>query len=355
MGDLRPADADEEDMQLQLALQLSKQEHDAQERLEKQEEMKLQMAIEASRKEHGDRGPRDPVRGAQQDLLGLSLAPPNEARKARSQTSQAPQAAQSSLVDLGDPWARPARAATSSSPWDAGAAQADPFGDAVADPFGPAAPQAAFDPFANAGKLPRSRSDQTSLTAGGQQPAAGWKVFEFDDGSDAAQAAAAADPFQESAAPRAAAPEHETPEFDVLNYRMESDKRKSTGAMSPPTQNWDAFDESFGVEGAAAYGGTQSPLALPMSPADLNSDPFAQVELSAQQAAEAAKKKQKTPQEFLGDNAKLVNFDALVAKPPPGTYYLSQCLNLSAFRFAHSLRRTRSSLSPLVPLASLIS
>lgn len=116
----RPQTANEEDLQLQLALEMSKAEADNAKKAEDKEDIRLKLAIEQSLKEEDSGSPKK----QQQSSSSLS-----------SSQSKPKQQQQSGLLDLGDPWATSAPAQTKPV---AQQATADPFSTAPSanDPWG---------------------------------------------------------------------------------------------------------------------------------------------------------------------------------------------------------------------------
>jgi len=66
---LRPTSAGEEELQLQLALAMSKEEHDEELRRKKGDEAKLQMALDESRRQSTAAVAISPVHSAQVDVV----------------------------------------------------------------------------------------------------------------------------------------------------------------------------------------------------------------------------------------------------------------------------------------------
>ncbi|XP_028928912.1 epsin-1 [Ornithorhynchus anatinus] len=291
----QPLPGPEDDVQLQLALSLSREEHDKEERIRRGDDLRLQMAIEESRRESGPSGVRE--ESSLMDLADVFTAP-------------APPA-------TGDPWGAPtppAAAATTSDPWGgppAGPpAPADPWGgpaSASGDPWRPAsAPGAPADPWGGPPGPPAGEG-------GGPDP---WGGSDGECGAPPANPSAP-DPWAPAApaAPAFSDPwggspvkpstngtagsgfETETDEFsdfDRLRSALPA-SGSSTGELEllageVPARGAGAFDLS-GVGGSLAEA-AQAPAAPPAPT-------------------------RKTPESFLGPNAALVDLDSLVSSTKP--------------------------------------
>ncbi|XP_038618581.1 epsin-2 [Tachyglossus aculeatus] len=260
----RPQTSGEEELQLQLALAMSREVAEQEERLRRGDDLRLQMALEESRrdtvkvpkkKEHGSR-PQHTT------LLDLMDALPNSA--------PAPQKAEpwasSSAAKQTDPWGGGPAAATISDPWQS-------FGTkpAAPDPWGGAT-------GSRAQPLPKN-SDPWAPP----QPATG-------------AVKVAADPWGPAAANTPVSTSGSFDLFNNLNGTVKDDfsefdnlrtsKRTADSASSLPSQN----------------NGTTSPDVFDSQPGSAASN--------KQSGA------RKTPESFLGPNAALVNLDSLVTKPP---------------------------------------
>lgn len=75
MESLRPTSAGEEELQLQLALAMSKEEHDEELRRKKGDEAKLQMALDESRRQSTAAASVSPVHDAEVSSTVLSAEP----------------------------------------------------------------------------------------------------------------------------------------------------------------------------------------------------------------------------------------------------------------------------------------
>ncbi|CAI4220798.1 unnamed protein product [Auanema sp. JU1783] len=120
LSDARPTSAGEEEMQLQIALALSKEEHEKMDEMTKSDEVRLQLALEESRKE-SERlaGTRNQTvtgekltQSALDDLLSLGLG--------QLTVDNDPGSSWQSTYAQADPWAMPSETSTStalSDPW----------------------------------------------------------------------------------------------------------------------------------------------------------------------------------------------------------------------------------------------
>ncbi|KAM9046018.1 epsin-2 isoform 4-T7 [Megaptera novaeangliae] len=275
----RPQTSGEEELQLQLALAMSREVAEQEERLRRGDDLRLQMALEESR--------RDTVKVPRKKEHGSH-----------------PQ--QTTLLDLMDALPSAGPAAPKAEPWgpSASASQTNPWG-------APAAPGSTSDPWPSFGKdLPRAKP-ATSVDPWGVPTGAG--THSVPRGSDpwaapqqpAPSAGKAADPWAAVSAAKPASPSGAFDLFSNLNGTIKDDfsdfdnlrtSEKAAKAASPPAQN----------------NGTTSP------------DPF-----ESQPPTVASSKPsgtRKTPESFLGPNAALVNLDSLVTRPAPPAQSLNPFL-----------------------------
>ncbi|XP_061247167.1 epsin-2 isoform X8 [Bos javanicus] len=271
----RPQTSGEEELQLQLALAMSREVAEQEERLRRGDDLRLQMALEESR--------RDTVK----------------VPKKKEQHGSHPQ--QTTLLDLMDALPSAGPAAQKAEPWgpSTSASQTNPWG-------APAAPASTADPWPSFGAKPAASVDPWGAPTGASTHSA-------PKGSDpwaapqqpAPSAGKAADPW---AAASAAKPVSSSGSFDLfsnLNGTIKDDfsefdnlrtSKKAAKAASPPTQN----------------NGTSSP------------DPFESQPLTV--ASSKPSGARKTPESFLGPNAALVNLDSLVTRPAPPAQALNPFL-----------------------------
>ncbi|XP_061247165.1 epsin-2 isoform X6 [Bos javanicus] len=276
----RPQTSGEEELQLQLALAMSREVAEQEERLRRGDDLRLQMALEESR--------RDTVK----------------VPKKKEQHGSHPQ--QTTLLDLMDALPSAGPAAQKAEPWgpSTSASQTNPWG-------APAAPASTADPWPSFGKDPSGAKPAASVDPWGAPTGA--STHSAPKGSDpwaapqqpAPSAGKAADPW---AAASAAKPVSSSGSFDLfsnLNGTIKDDfsefdnlrtSKKAAKAASPPTQN----------------NGTSSP------------DPFESQPLTV--ASSKPSGARKTPESFLGPNAALVNLDSLVTRPAPPAQALNPFL-----------------------------
>ncbi|XP_068833910.1 epsin-2 isoform X3 [Capricornis sumatraensis] len=270
----RPQTSGEEELQLQLALAMSREVAEQEERLRRGDDLRLQMALEESR--------RDTVKVPK-----------------KKEHSSHPQ--QTTLLDLMDALPSAGPAAQKAEPWgpSTSASQTNPWG-------APAAPASTSDPWPSFGAKPATSVDPWG-------PPTGASTHSAPKGSDpwaapqqpAPSTGKATDPW---AAASAAKPVSSSGSFDLfsnLNGTIKDDfsefdnlrtSKKAAKAASPPAQN----------------NGTSSP------------DPFESQPLTV--ASSKPSGARKTPESFLGPNAALVNLDSLVTRPAPPAQALNPFL-----------------------------
>ncbi|KAI4533378.1 hypothetical protein MG293_016397 [Ovis ammon polii] len=271
----RPQTSGEEELQLQLALAMSREVAEQEERLRRGDDLRLQMALEESRRDTA------------------------KVPKKKEQHSSHPQ--QTTLLDLMDALPSTGPAAQKAEPWgpSTSASQTNPWG-------APAAPAITSDPWPSFGAKPATSVDPWG-------PPTGASVHSAPKGSDpwaapqqpAPSTGKSADPW---AAASAAKPVSSSGSFDLfsnLNGTIKDDfsefdnlrtSKKAAKAASPPAQN----------------NGTCSP------------DPFESQPLTV--ASSKPSGARKTPESFLGPNAALVNLDSLVTRPAPPAQALNPFL-----------------------------
>uniref|UniRef100_A0A8C8XQ34 Epsin 2 n=1 Tax=Panthera leo TaxID=9689 RepID=A0A8C8XQ34_PANLE len=271
----RPQTSGEEELQLQLALAMSREVAEQEERLRRGDDLRLQMALEESRrdtvkvpkkKEHGSHP-------QQTTLLDLMDALPSSGPAAQ----RAEPWGRSASANQTNPWGGPAAPASSSDPWPSfGAKPAAPV-----DPWG--VPTGASIPSVSKGSDPWAAPQQ-------QAPSAGKTA-------DAWAAASAAKPVSATGAFDLFSNLNGTIKDDFSEFdNLRTSKRTAEAVASPPSQN----------------NGTTSP------------DPFESQPLTA--ASSKPSSSRKTPESFLGPNAALVNLDSLVTRPAPPAQSLNPFL-----------------------------
>ncbi|KAM5150011.1 epsin-2 isoform 1-T8 [Callospermophilus lateralis] len=271
----RPQTSGEEELQLQLALAMSREVAEQEERLRRGDDLRLQMALEESRrdtvkvpkkKEHGSHPP-------QTTLLDLMDALPSSGPVAQK----------------AEPWG-PAASANQTNPWGGSAAPSS-----TSDPwpsFG-AKPAASVDPWG----VPTTASTQTvpktsDPWAAPQQPAPNAGKT-----TDAWGVASATKPIPASGSFELFSNFNGTIKDDFSEFdNLRTSKKSAESVASLPSQN----------------NGTASP------------DPFESQPLTV--ASSKPSSARKTPESFLGPNAALVNLDSLVTRPAPAAQSLNPFL-----------------------------
>uniref|UniRef100_A0A098M0B3 Epsin 2-b n=1 Tax=Hypsiglena sp. JMG-2014 TaxID=1550645 RepID=A0A098M0B3_9SAUR len=255
----RPQTSGEEELQLQLALAMSREVAEQEERLRRGDDLRLQMALEESRRDTV----KFPKKKEHAALLDLMDALPSSTTPAPKGESWKPPAA----VKKADPWGAPSASTATSSPWQSFGAKpatsVDPWGAPATSSAAQPLPKSA-DPWAPS--QPSSVATKAAVDPWGPAPvnkpisASGSKSFDLFSNLNGA----IKDDFSE---------------FDTLRT-----SNKKGSALS------------------AQNSGTTSPDLSDCQPASFSS--------SKESAA------RKTPESFLGSNAALVNLDSLVSKPP---------------------------------------
>ncbi|XP_037666222.1 epsin-2 isoform X3 [Choloepus didactylus] len=263
----RPQTSGEEELQLQLALAMSREVAEQEERLRRGDALRLQMALEESRrdtvkvpkkKEHSSR----PQQTSLVDLMDALPGAGPAAQKAE------PWGPSSSAANQTNPWGGPAAPASSSDPWPS---------------FG-AKPTTAVDPWgvptgASTHSVPRSSDPWAALP----QPAPGAGKAT----SDAWGSTSAAKPVSASGS------------FDLFSNLNGSAK-----------DDFSEFDTLRAPRKAESLAALPSPSHGASVPEPFDSQPLA---VTASKSSRA----RRTPESFLGPNAALVNLDSLVTKPAP--------------------------------------
>ncbi|XP_034503319.1 epsin-2 isoform X2 [Ailuropoda melanoleuca] len=276
----RPQTSGEEELQLQLALAMSREVAEQvgarqEERLRRGDDLRLQMALEESRrdtvkvpkkKEHGSHP-------QQTTLLDLMDALPSSGPAAQ----KAEPWGRSASANQTNPWGGPAAPSSTSDPW---------------PPFG-AKPAASIDPWGvPTGASAHSGPKGSDPWAAPQQPAPSTGKT-----ADAWAAASAAKPVSSSGAFDLFSNLNGTIKDDFSEFdNLRTSKKTAEAVASPPSQN----------------NGTTSP------------DPFECQPLTT--ASSKPSSARKTPESFLGPNAALVNLDSLVTRPAPPAQSLNPFL-----------------------------
>ncbi|XP_012603328.1 epsin-2 isoform X2 [Microcebus murinus] len=272
----RPQTSGEEELQLQLALAMSREVAEQEERLRRGDDLRLQMALEESR--------RDTVKVPKKKEHGSH-----------------PQ--QTTLLDLMDALPSSGPAAQKAEPWgsSASANHTNPWG-------GSAAPESTSDPWPSFGAKPAASVDPWGVPAGAsthsvpkssdpwaasQQPApsAGKTT------SDTWSAVSATKPVSASGSFELFSNLNGTVKDDFSEFdNLRTSKKTAESVASLPSQN----------------NGTTSP------------DPFESQPVTI--ASSKSSSARKTPESFLGPNAALVNLDSLVTRPAPPAQSLNPFL-----------------------------
>lgn len=266
----RPQTSGEEELQLQLALAMSREVAEQEERLRRGDDLRLQMALEESRRDTV-KFPKKKEPGShpqQTTLLDLMDALPSSGPAAPKAEPWGPAAS----ANQTNPWGGQAAPASTSEPWPSFGAQPA----ASVDPWG-------VPPAASTHSVSRS----SDPWAAPQQPAP----------SDAWAAALASKPVPTSGAFELFSNLNGTIKDDFSEFdNLRTSKKTAEVVASPPPQN----------------NGTTSP------------DPFESQPLTVPSSKPSGARK--TPESFLGPNAALVNLDSLVTRPAPPAQSLNPFL-----------------------------
>ncbi|XP_048758201.1 epsin-2-like isoform X2 [Ostrea edulis] len=288
----RPSSVGEEEIQLQLALAMSKEEHEESMKKQKSDDIKLQLALEESRKQVHDEERRRATHKTPQSTGLLDFdspksqpsdpwgAPVSQPAAAPTDPWGAPlpappaqkhhhHPAPTVTPPPSDPWGSPVKPQTST--------QSDPWGMPM--PSNPTPPQTnpdsgALDPWG--APVPSSETSGSSPWGGSPVPAPQTAFDGFDSGTSSLT----------NGGNKATVEDDD--DFDLLSSRSTAD--------SPAK---------------ATVAGSFDPLGNTSS-----TDPWnlSNVEESLSTEQEQQQKHRKTPQDFLGENANLVNLDQLVTK-----------------------------------------
>ncbi|XP_047398939.1 epsin-2 isoform X3 [Sciurus carolinensis] len=297
----RPQTSGEEELQLQLALAMSREVAEQEERLRRGDDLRLQMALEESRrdtvkvpkkKEHGSHPP-------QTTLLDLMDALPSSGPVAQKVEPWGPAAS----ANQTNPWGGPAAPSSTSDPWPSFAqfpgcllkctkCQALSCHVTTLRRTG-TKPAASVDPWG----VPTTVSTHTvpkssDPWATSQQPAPSAGKT-----TDAWGAASATKPIPASGSFELFSNFNGTIKDDFSEFdNLRTSKKSAESVTSLPSQN----------------NGTTSP------------DPFESQPLTV--ASSKPSSARKTPESFLGPNAALVNLDSLVTRPAPAAQSLNPFL-----------------------------
>ncbi|XP_033945353.2 epsin-2 isoform X1 [Pseudochaenichthys georgianus] len=247
----RPQTSGEEELQLQLALAMSREAAEQEDRIRRGDDLRLQMALEESKKGGPDSGKlAKRKKEPQSSLLDLMVVPEPGA--------------------TADPWGAGATAGAR-----AAAAPEDPWKTYGSSPK-PAAP---VDPWGATPSVPPMKSSDP------------W----------AANSAPAADPWSSATRPKNSI----TGSFDLYNA--------SNGTSKEDFSEFDSLRSSASVP--TGNGGVASSLPSQASLASSSSLDLFDPLPSSMSMSGSTNPTRKTPESFLGPNAALVNLDSLVTKP----------------------------------------
>ncbi|XP_043831173.1 epsin-2 isoform X3 [Dromiciops gliroides] len=254
----RPQTSGEEELQLQLALAMSREVAEQEERLRRGDDLRLQMALEESRRDTV----KIPRKKEHNTLLDLMDALPNSAAAPQKEEPWGT----STVTNQTDPWGGTATTSTASDPWQS---------------FG-ANPAVPVDPWrASAGSSTQSLPKNTDPWVPSQ--------------SASGVAKSSTDPWGPTSSNKTISTSGSFDLFSNLNGTLKDDfsefdnlrtsKKTGESISSLPSQN----------------NGTSSPDLFDSQPVNLASSKHSGA--------------RKTPESFLGPNAALVNLDSLITKP----------------------------------------
>ncbi|XP_008824632.1 epsin-2 [Nannospalax galili] len=268
----RPQTSGEEELQLQLALAMSREVAEQEERLRRGDDLRLQMALEESRRDTV-KFPKKKEPGShpqQTTLLDLMDALPSSGPAAKKTEPWGPGAS----ANLTNPWSGTTARENVSDPWPSFGAKpatsVDPWG--VPTTASTQSVPKSSDPWA-ASQQPASDAGKTADAWGAVKPCSASGSFELFSNFNGT----VKDDFSE---------------FDNLR----TSKKTAESGTSLPSQD----------------SGTTSP------------DPFDSQPLTS--ASSKPSSARKTPESFLGPNAALVNLDSLVTRPAPPAQSLNPFL-----------------------------
>ncbi|XP_063473818.1 epsin-2 isoform X3 [Symphalangus syndactylus] len=272
----RPQTSGEEELQLQLALAMSREVAEQEERLRRGDDLRLQMALEESRRDTV-KIPKKKEHGSlpqQTTLLDLMDALPSSGPASQKAEPWGPSAS----TNQTNPWGGPAAPASTSESWPS-------FGTK---------PAASIDPWGvPTGASTQSVPKNSDPWAPSQQPASSAGKT----ASDAWGAVSTTKPVSASGSFEVFSNLNGTIKDDFSEFdNLRTSKKTAESVTSLPSQN----------------NGTTSP------------DPFESQPLTV--ASSKPSSARKTPESFLGPNAALVNLDSLVTRPAPPAQSLNPFL-----------------------------
>ncbi|KAM4631920.1 epsin-2 [Discoglossus pictus] len=280
----RPQTSGEEELQLQLALAMSREVAEQEERIRRGDDLRLQMALEESRK-HTIKLPKK--KGQQQP--------------------------KASLLDLVDALPAGASATQKTEPWAAASvasnSQPDPWGGAAAASPAPADPWQSFAGAKTAAPVDPWGSNTGSSTQPPSKTSDPWAPSQA-----VAAASSTADPWGPAPAIKASVSNSGGSSFDPfsnLNGSVKDDFSEFDSLRSSSKVSADSISTLPSLRS-----GTTSPDMFDTQPLTMTTSKQSMV--------------RKTPESFLGPNAALVNLETLVTMPPQPTPLLNPFLTTGA-------------------------
>jgi epsin len=283
---VRPSSYGEEDLQLQLALAMSKEEHEEELKRRKGDELKLQMALEESRKLTN---PAESPTKAGGHLLEFEASGGSSVAGGSKMSSSVTWDGHLSQVAVADPWSPKPTSMPASDPWGMPAVMPQQsLQPALSDPWAPPIVSSTTASSFDMSSMQPAKSSVVVSTA-----ASPWDPMPSNGAHNGTHGVTS------GTVPGSGIDD----EFDMLVSRSKSPSSGMSGV--PPV---DLLGEGFG--GVSSKGGSSSlGGAWDLSEFD--------TALGGGHDASAAKKKSTTAEEFLGQNANLVNLNELIARPPP--------------------------------------
>ncbi|XP_056399988.1 epsin-1-like isoform X2 [Hyla sarda] len=301
----QPPPVSEEELQLQLALSLSKEEHDKEERIRRGDDLRLQMAIEESKKEA-------PSKQEESSLMDLA------------------DVFSSSPVPTSDPWR--STTAPTSDPW-SGVVNTS-TASAVSDPWGgpPVATGASTDPWGAGIQTNIAPSDPWAGTPAVSSADAKSVSDPWNPGGAATTVSAqSTDPW--SSSPSMAAKQTTDPWTPAATFSDpwggSPSKPRTNGTVASTTfdqfissADRDEFSDFDNLRTTLPHSGSSTgeldllagEVPVSRSLGSKSPDAFDMAAMSGS-LSESSNPTRKTPESFLGPNAALVDLDSLISKP----------------------------------------
>ncbi|XP_028632389.1 epsin-2 isoform X2 [Grammomys surdaster] len=274
----RPQTSGEEELQLQLALAMSREVAEQEERLRRGDDLRLQMALEESR--------RDTVKVPKKKEVKACCKPGSHTQ-------------QTTLLDLMDALPSSGPVTQKTEPWSTGASanQTNPWG-------GTAAPANITDPWPSFGTKPAA-----SVDPWGVPTTASTQSVPKNSDPWAASQQPASNAGKTTDAWGAAKPSSASGSFELFN--------NFNGTVK---DDFSEFDNLRTSKKTAESGASVPPQDSRTTSPDLSESQ------SLTSASSKPSSARKTPESFLGPNAALVNLDSLVTKPVPPSQSLNPFL-----------------------------